>query len=49
MNQLYCYHDREKPCEECMSEISGDVSGIEGDVSGLRGDVSRIEGNVNEN
>src|SRR3990167_8507118 len=45
-NRLYCFHNSENACDECMKTIRGDVSGLRGDVSGLRGDVSGLTGNV---
>lgn len=47
-NGLYCRHSPSKVCEECLKQISGDVSGIFGDVSGIRGNVSLIRGNVSD-
>lgn len=51
--KLYCRHNIDKPCDECMSKITGntyyihgDVSDISGDVSSIHGDISHIRGNV---
>jgi hypothetical protein len=45
---LYCTHDSEKPCAECMSGITGDVSDIYGNVSDISGNVSDIYGDVSD-
>ena len=28
--KLYCFHNPEKACDECMKGLTGDASGIEG-------------------
>src|SRR3990167_916373 len=43
---LYCLHNSERACEECMKKITGYVSGITGNVSGITGNVSWIRGYV---
>ncbi len=45
-DKLFCNHNKDKPCKECLSRIFGDVSGISGNVSGISGNVSGISGNV---
>jgi len=45
-NKLYCSHNKDSVCAECLKNITGNVSGIRGDVSGIRGNVSGIIGNV---
>jgi len=47
-NILYCKHDANNICSECLKNLVGDVSGIYGDVSGIRGDVSDICGDVSD-
>jgi len=49
--KLYCIHNREQACEECLKKISGyeglsgDCSGLSGNCSGLVGDCSGLVGN----
>ena len=46
LNKIYCSHNKDKPCNICMSRISGNVSGISGNVSRISGNVSEIYGDV---
>ncbi|MEM3858374.1 MAG: hypothetical protein QW478_03085 [Candidatus Micrarchaeaceae archaeon] len=51
-NFMYCKHDSQKPCPECMKRIKetfdiyGNISGIRGNASEIEGDVSNIKGDV---
>ena len=45
-NKLYCSHNEDSVCAECLKNITGNVSGLTGDVSVIRGDVSGIWGDV---
>ena len=39
--KLFCSHNKEKACEECLKKIKGDVSGIRGNVSGIKEILSK--------
>jgi hypothetical protein len=42
--RIYCKHDRNKPCAECLSHVSGDLTGIRGNLSDISGDLTGISG-----
>jgi hypothetical protein len=42
VNKLYCSHDNNEPCAECMKRIMGNVSGITGDVTGIKASADDI-------
>ena len=50
--RLYCFHDEDKPCKECLSKIrgtiirTGNIANITGNITNIIGDISRINGNV---
>ena len=39
---LHCVHNPEKACDECMKELTGNVSGLTGNVSGIEGKTTEI-------
>jgi len=45
-NKLFCIHNSEDACEDCLKNITGNVSGITGNMSDIRGNVSGIRGDV---
>ena len=34
-SKLFCIHNDKNACEDCLKNITGDVSGIRGDVTGI--------------
>lgn len=44
--KLYCYHNRDAVCKDCLSKITGNVTDIRGNVTDITGNVSGIIGNV---
>lgn len=47
-NKLFCKHNSNRVCIECMSGIVGNVSGITGNVSDIWGSVSGINCEVSD-
>ena len=45
---LFCKHNSEKACDDCMKNIWGNVSNIKGDVTDIKGNVSGIRGDATE-
>ena len=46
---LYCNHDAEKICNNCLGRVTGNISPeLTGNISGLFGDITGIERDAEE-